>query len=143
GSEKSALSCQSSLSDTRDGSGVVCARTTDAATSENAMRRCRERIRLVYDARKSVSNGAAYHPHSQTASSLMRFRNIITSRRAFASAIAVVAIASAGIGIARASDHQDNPLVELNPASDMTDVYAFPGTTPDRVVLVMNSWAFL
>ncbi len=60
-----------------------------------------------------------------------------------ASAIAVVAIAGAGIGIARASDHQDNPLVELNPASDMTDVYAFPGSSQDRVVLVMNSWAFL
>ena len=37
---------------------------------------------------------------------------------------------AAGIGVARASDHQDNPLVELNPAMDMTDVYAFPGLEP-------------
>ena len=26
---------------------------------------------------------------------------------------------------------------------DMTDVYAFPGSTADRIVLVLNSWAFL
>ena len=42
-----------------------------------------------------------------------------------------------------ASDHQDNPLVELNPALDMTDVYAFPGSAPGRIALVLNSWAFL
>jgi hypothetical protein len=42
-----------------------------------------------------------------------------------------------------ASDHQDNPFVELNPALDMTDVYAFPSSTPGRIVLVLNSWAFL
>ncbi len=52
-------------------------------------------------------------------------------------------VAVAGIGVARASDHQDNPLVELNPAMDMTDVYAFPGSSPDRIALVMNSWAFI
>jgi hypothetical protein len=52
-------------------------------------------------------------------------------------------VAIAGIGVARASDHQDNPLVELNPAMDMTDVYAFPGSSPDRIALVMNSWAFI
>src|SRR6185503_4159141 len=37
----------------------------------------------------------------------------------------------------------DNPLVELNPAMDMTDVYAFPGSSPDRIALVLNSWAFI
>lgn len=73
----------------------------------------------------------------------MRLRMLTTPRRVIASAIAVIALTGAGIGIARASDHQDNPLVELNPAMDMTDVYAFPGSSPDRVVLVMNSWAFL
>lgn len=56
---------------------------------------------------------------------------------------AVVVLAGTGIGVARASDHQDNPLVELNPAMDMTDVYAFPGSSPDRITLVLNSWAFL
>jgi hypothetical protein len=62
---------------------------------------------------------------------------------AFAVLLAGVAVAGAGFGVARASDHQDNPLVELNPAMDMTDVYAFPGSTGDRVVLVMNSSPFL
>lgn len=67
----------------------------------------------------------------------MRFRTIA------AAAIAAGALTAAGIGVARASDHQDNPLVELNPSMDMTDVYAFPGSSPDRVVLVMNSYPFL
>ena len=48
-------------------------------------------------------------------------------------------IGFAGIRAASASDHQDNPLVELNPAMDMSDVYAFPGSAADRVVLVLNS----
>jgi len=48
-----------------------------------------------------------------------------------------------GIKLARGSDHQDTPDVELNPASDMTDVYAFPGSSPGRTVLVLNSWAFI
>jgi hypothetical protein len=47
------------------------------------------------------------------------------------------------VGIALASDHQDTPYVELNPAMDMTDLYVFPSATPGRVVLVMNSWALL
>lgn len=42
-----------------------------------------------------------------------------------------------------ASDHQDTADVELNPSMDMTDVYAFPGTTSDRIVLILNSWALL
>ena len=64
-------------------------------------------------------------------------------RRAAITLTAAVLVAGAGIGVARASDHQDNPLVELNPAMDMTDVYAFPGSTPDRIALVMDSWAFI
>ena len=73
----------------------------------------------------------------------MRFR-YSTPRARLAAAVATVAVlAGTGIGIARASDHQDNPLVELNPAMDMTDVYAFPGSSPDRIALVLNSWAFL
>jgi hypothetical protein len=42
-----------------------------------------------------------------------------------------------------ASDHQDSPDVELNPSMDMTDFYAFPGSAPGRIALVLNSWAFL
>jgi hypothetical protein len=64
-------------------------------------------------------------------------------RRAAITLTAAVLVVGAGIGVARASDHQDNPLVELNPAMDMTDVYAFPGSSPDRIALVMDSWAFI
>ncbi|HXB25711.1 MAG TPA: DUF4331 family protein [Gemmatimonadaceae bacterium] len=42
-----------------------------------------------------------------------------------------------------ASDHQDSPDVELNPSMDMTDFYAFPGSSSGRIALVLNSWAFL
>ncbi len=40
------------------------------------------------------------------------------------------------------SDHQDTPFVELNPKSDLTDVYAFPNGS-DRTVLVMDTRGFL
>ncbi|HEX9895058.1 MAG TPA: DUF4331 family protein [Gemmatimonadales bacterium] len=52
-------------------------------------------------------------------------------------------LGAAAIGVAAASDHQDTPEVELNALSDMTDVYAFPSPTAGRIVLVMNSRAFL
>ena len=73
----------------------------------------------------------------------MQFRFFALGRRGAAVLAAAVLVAGAGIGVASASDHQDNPLVELNPSMDMTDVYAFPGASADRVVLVMNSSAFL
>src|SRR5690242_9514332 len=57
-------------------------------------------------------------------------------------ALAVATVGTAGvIRLARGSDHQDTPEVELNPATDMTDVYAFPGASPGRSVLVLNTWA--
>lgn len=37
------------------------------------------------------------------------------------------------------SDHQDTPEVELNARLDMNDVYAFPGSSEDRIVLVMTT----
>src|SRR5438034_11440569 len=65
------------------------------------------------------------------------------SRLALATLV-VAALGTAGvIKLRPGSDHQDTPDVELNPASDMTDVYAFPGSSPDRTVLVLNSWAFI
>src|SRR5215510_15697180 len=73
----------------------------------------------------------------------MQFRFFTLGRRGVAVLGAAALVAATSIGVARASDHQDNPLVELNPAMDMTDVYAFPGATADRIVLVMNSSAFL
>src|SRR4051794_20156201 len=41
------------------------------------------------------------------------------------------------------SDHQDTPFVELNAKSDLTDVYAFPGAAAGRIVLAMDTRAFL
>ncbi len=61
-------------------------------------------------------------------------------------AIAGLVVIGSAVGAARlaiGSDHQDTPEVELNPKMDMTDVYAFPGATPGRIVLVMNTRAFL
>jgi len=65
-----------------------------------------------------------------------------TKLAALALAIGFAATAAV-IRNARGSDHQDTPDVELNPASDMTDVYAFPSPTAGRTVLVLNSWAFI
>src|SRR5262245_780666 len=55
----------------------------------------------------------------------------------------VVILAGLGVGAVVASDHQDSPDVELNPTQDMTDFYAFPSPTAGRMVLVLNSRAFL
>ena len=69
----------------------------------------------------------------------MQFHMIGRGRRSLALLAALGIVGIAGVRAARASDHQDNPLVELNPAMDMSDFYAFPGATADRVVLVLNS----
>ena len=69
----------------------------------------------------------------------MQFRFPGSGRRAVAFAAALGLVAVASISVARASDHQDTALVELNPKMDMSDVYAFPGAGADRIVLVLNS----
>ena len=69
----------------------------------------------------------------------MQFRINALGRRALALATVLALAGAVGIRAARASDHQDNPLVELNPSMDMSDFYAFPGSAADRVVLVLNS----
>jgi hypothetical protein len=40
---------------------------------------------------------------------------------------------------AAASDHQDTPEVELSQFLDINDVYVFPGSTPDRLALVLTT----
>jgi hypothetical protein len=50
-----------------------------------------------------------------------------------------VAVSVGGIRTLLASDHQDTPEVELNPRMDINDVYAFPGSSPDRIALVMTT----
>jgi hypothetical protein len=66
-----------------------------------------------------------------------------TRRRTLAAGFLVLAGSAAAAGLAIGSDHQDTPEVELNAKMDMTDVYAFPGAAAGRIVLVMNSRAFL
>ena len=68
-------------------------------------------------------------------------RNPFTRARGWA-VIAGVAALAATLAITRssnASDHQDTPEVELSPRMDVNDVYAFPGATPDRIVLVLTT----
>jgi hypothetical protein len=60
------------------------------------------------------------------------------ARRVAAGAVAVAVAILAGQRLL-ASDHQDTPEVELNPRMDINDVYAFPGTGADRIVLAMTT----
>jgi len=56
--------------------------------------------------------------------------------------LAVLAVIGGGLavtGLLLASDHQDTPEVELHPRLDINDVYAFPGSTPDRLVLAVTT----
>jgi len=57
------------------------------------------------------------------------------AKMAFAGLIATAAFA----GVVVASDHMDTPTVEYHPQFDVNDVYAFPGASPDRVVLVLGT----
>jgi hypothetical protein len=60
------------------------------------------------------------------------------ARRMAAGALAVAAAIFAGQRLL-ASDHQDTPEVELNPRMDINDVFAFPGSGTDRIVLAMTT----
>jgi Domain of unknown function (DUF4331) len=64
-------------------------------------------------------------------------------RRHLLAALIVVLAGGGAARLAIGSDHQDTPFVELNPKSDLTDVYAFPGASAGRIVLAMNTRAFL
>ena len=73
---------------------------------------------------------------------MLPWRAQTRTQRAFVILLVAGALAG-GATVAVGSDHQDTPLVELNPRMDMTDVYAFPGSDPGRIVLVMNTSGFL
>jgi hypothetical protein len=66
----------------------------------------------------------------------------MTLRRLLGSVTALVALTAAGfLYVAhpvRGSDHQDAPAVLAQPPADITDLYVFPATNPNNVVLVMN-----
>ena len=67
-----------------------------------------------------------------------------TPTRRAALTIGALVLASAGtltvaLRPTLASDHQDTPEVELHPRLDINDVYAFPGSTTDRIALVLTT----
>lgn len=70
----------------------------------------------------------------------MQDRTTTVRRRTLAAIVAATALAG-GITATTvlASDHQDTPEVELSPRMDINDVYAFPGSSADRIVLVMTT----
>jgi hypothetical protein len=70
-------------------------------------------------------------------------RRSVTRWLGLAASAAVALGAGAALRYVRASDHQDTPFVEFNPKSDLTDVYAFPGAQSGRIVLAMDTRAFL
>src|SRR5262245_54560620 len=56
------------------------------------------------------------------------------------SAFAVATLGTlVGVRATIGSDHQDTPDVELSPRMDINDVFAFPGSNDDRIVLVMTT----
>jgi hypothetical protein len=68
-------------------------------------------------------------------------RNLFSRPRALA-IVAGIAALGATLAITRsssASDHQDTPEVELSSRMDINDVYAFPGSSADRIVLVLTT----
>jgi len=54
-------------------------------------------------------------------------------------AIAGLIATAAFAGVVVASDHMDTPTVEFHPKFDVNDVYAFPGSSPERVALVLGT----
>ena len=68
---------------------------------------------------------------------------IVTAMRRHPARIGLLTVAVATFAIAGrtvlASDHQDTPEVELNPRMDINDVYAFPGSSADRIALIMTT----
>ena len=68
-------------------------------------------------------------------------RMSFSTRRGAAAVLLVAGSVATAAGIRQAvgSDHQDTPEVELSPRLDINDVYAFPGSTADRIVLVMTT----
>jgi Domain of unknown function (DUF4331) len=68
-------------------------------------------------------------------------RQLHPGRRAAAGAGLALLLAAGVMGVrqVRGSDHQDTPEVELSPRLDINDVYAFPGSSEDRIALVVTT----
>ena len=60
-------------------------------------------------------------------------------RWALLAGIGALTITLAVARSSNASDHQDTPEVELSPRMDINDVYAFPGSSAERIALVLTT----
>ncbi len=60
--------------------------------------------------------------------------------RPFLLSLLAVGVAAGGVAVRETvgSDHQQTALTELNPQLDINDVYVFPGSADDRIVLAMT-----
>ena len=60
--------------------------------------------------------------------------------RPFLLSLLAVGVAAGGVAVRETvgSDHQQSALTELNPQLDINDVYVFPGSADDRIVLAMT-----
>lgn len=60
--------------------------------------------------------------------------------RPFLLSMLAVGVAAGGVAVRETvgSDHQQTALTELNPQLDINDVYVFPGSADDRIVLAMT-----
>lgn len=70
----------------------------------------------------------------------MRSHRFTSGRTKLVSALTAALVGSlCWFGVLVASDHQDTPEVELSPRLDINDVYAFPGSSPDRMALAVTT----
>src|SRR5262245_46853549 len=77
---------------------------------------------------------------AQSQSEFCMTASSITRRPLRAAIIAAVSAATIVAGPRLfAADHQDTPEVELNARMDINDVYAFPGSSADRIVLAVTT----
>jgi hypothetical protein len=68
-------------------------------------------------------------------------RKLRAAHRAAAGLGMAVLFTAGVLGVRQAvgSDHQDTPEVELSPRLDINDVFAFPGSTEDRIAIVVTT----
>ena len=69
----------------------------------------------------------------------MRVRELFRKRTVLP-VVLVAGFAAGGVAMreVQASDHQQTALTELSPRLDINDVWAFPGSSDDRIVLAMT-----
>ncbi|MBV9773209.1 MAG: DUF4331 family protein [Gemmatimonadetes bacterium] len=69
----------------------------------------------------------------------MKIRALVHTKKAVAVLLGA-GLVGGGVAVrdSLGSDHQDTAITELNPQVDITDVWAFPGSSDDRIVLAMT-----